>query len=332
MIPHSKRIHGAKNSIADVQGIKIGNYTNKEILSGVTVIVPDERAVAGVDLRGGAPGTRETDVLNPMNLVRKVDSVVLSGGSAFGLSTSDGVMHWLEENKRGFKVKDDVNIPIVPTAILFDINRGKKHGHAESEWGYKACRFLGLECKMGNIGAGTGAIAGGIKGGLGTASETLSNGVTVGAVVVVNSAGYVADPLYGGFYAKHLELGYEFNEIPDLPIKGSVITPHATRYGESTIIGVVATDAHLTKNEASKVAQMAQDGVARAITPAHTMFDGDAIFCLATNNKKPNGKKGSFVSLLGASAADVVSRAIIRGILNAESVNGIISYNERFLL
>lgn len=324
------RAHGERNSITDVPGIQVGNYTDIDVLSGMTVVMPDDRCIAGVDVRGGAPGTRETDLLKPVNHVEKVDAVMLSGGSAFGLSNADGIMRYLEEGGRGYPARDDVRVPIVPSAIIFDLYRGEKRGRLPSDAGYQACKSLSLELRQGNVGAGTGAMAGGIKGGLGIASEILPNGVTVGAIVAVNSAGYVADPKLGGLYARNLELKGEFGGIPDLPIQGNVRSPLSTRLGENTVISVIATDASLSKTEVTKVAQMAQDGIARAVFPAHTMFDGDTIFALSTCEKETNGKRGSLVSLIGAVAADVLSRAIIHGVLNATSVNGITSYCDHF--
>jgi L-aminopeptidase/D-esterase-like protein len=324
------RVHGERNSITDVPGIQVGNYTDLDVLSGLTVIIPDDRCVAGVDVRGGAPGTRETDLLNPVNHVDKIDAVLLSGGSAFGLSNADGVMRYLEEEGRGYPARDGIKVPIVPSAIIFDLYRGEKRGRMSLESGYQACMSLSVDLKQGNVGAGTGAIAGGIKGGLGTASEVLSSGVTVGAVAVVNSAGYTTDPTCGGFYARNLELGGEFGNLPELPIKGNVLSPLSARLGENTVIGVVATDTSLSKTEVTKVAQMAQDGVARAVSPAHTMFDGDTIFALSTGGKETNGNRGSLVSLIGAVAADVFSRAIIHGVINASTANGIVSYRDKF--
>ena len=325
------RAHGERNSITDVPGIQVGNYTDLEVLSGLTVIIPDDRCVAGVDVRGGAPGTRETDLLKPVNHVDKVDAVMLSGGSAFGLSNADGVMRYLEEEGRGYPARDGIKVPIVPSAIIFDLYRGEKRGRLPLDSGYQACKSLSLDLKQGNVGAGTGAMAGGIKGGLGTASEVLSNGVTVGAITAVNSAGYIADPRSGGLYARNLELEGEFGDVPGLPVQGNMLSPLSARLGENTVIGIVATDAALSKTEVTKVAQMAQDGVARAVSPAHTLFDGDTIFALSTGGKETNGNRGSLVSLIGAVAADVFSRAIIHGILNASSVNGLVSYRDHFL-
>lgn len=327
---YTKRIHGPRNSITDVSGIKVGNYTDLEVLSGVTVVLPDDRCVAGVDVRGSAPGTRETDLLNPVNQVSKVDAVMLSGGSAFGLGNADGVMRFLEENNRGYPTRGGVKVPIVPSAIIFDLYRGEKRERVSTDAGYLACQQAGLDVSQGNIGAGTGAVAGGIKGGLGTASEVLPNGVTVGAIVSVNSAGYVADPVNGGFYARYLELGNEYGETPKLPTRLDVHTPLSARLGENTVIGVIATDAALTKTECTKVAQMTHDGIARAVSPAHTMFDGDTIFAISTGAKESYSHKGSRISLIGSTAADVMARAIIHGVLHANSVNGIKSYAETF--
>ena len=325
-----KRTHGPKNSITDVTGLKIGTYTNLDILSGVTVVLTDEGSVAGVNVMGGAPGTRETDLLNPVNLISEVDAIVLSGGSAFGLGAADGVMKYLEENGRGYRVREDVRVPIVPAAIIFDLYRGRVRDKVKADYGYEACQNLDYEFLNGNIGAGTGAIAGGIKGGLGTASEILPNGVTVGAIVAVNSAGYVADPYSGGVYSRYLELNSEFKEVPHLQFSGELQTPLSEKLGENTVIAVVATDLKLDKAECNKVAQMAQDGITRAVRPSHTMFDGDTIFALSTSNIMSNSKRGSILSLIGSSAADVLSRAIVHAVICAESVNGIPNYWEKF--
>ena len=326
------RVHGELNSITDVPGIKVGNYTDLDVLSGVSVVLPENRCFAGVDVRGGAPGTRETDLLNPVNHVDKVDAVMLIGGSAFGLSNADGVMRYLEEEGRGYTVRGSVKVPIVPSGIIYDLYRGKKRGRIPFDSGYHACKSQSVDIKQGNIGAGTGAIAGGLKGGLGTASEILPNGVTVGAMAVVNSVGYVADPGCGGLYARFMELEGEFGDIPEFSLQGNILSPLSTRLGENTVIGVIATDTALGKTELTKVAQMAQDGVARAVSPSHTMFDGDTIFALSTGEKETKLSRESLVSLIGAVAADVFSRAIIHVVLNASSVNGIVSYRDRFTL
>jgi L-aminopeptidase/D-esterase-like protein len=330
MAQPNKRLHGTRNNITDVPGIYIGNHTDHEILSGVTVVIPDDRSTAGVNVMGGAPGTRETDLLDSMNLVQKVDAILLSGGSAFGLSVADGVMRFLEESGRGYPAREGVIVPIVPAAILYDLYRGSVKSRVNASHGYEACEHLGHDCLNGNYGAGTGAIAGGIKGGLGTASEILPNGASVGAVVAVNSAGYVADPVTGGIFARYLELGSEFNDLPSLPFAGDLTYPLTAKLGQNTVIAVVATDLTLNKAECNRVAKMAHDGIARAIRPSHTMFDGDTIFALSTKKQFTNNRRGFIVSLIGHTAADVLSRAIVHAVINAKSVSGIQSYWDKF--
>ncbi len=321
---------GESNSITDVHGISVGNFTDPEILSGVTVVMPDESCVCGVDLRGSAPGTREIPLLDPVCLIQGVNAITLSGGSAFGLSTASGVMRFLEEKGQGYITREGCKVPIIPAAIIYDLYRGKVRGKLCEKSGYAACESLSRTVLQGNVGAGTGAMAGGIKGGLGTASEVLPGGVKVGAISVVNSAGNVADPVLGGLYARYLGLEEEFNGVKQLPINSRFFTPLMNKLYVNTVIGVVATDANLNKSEITKVAMMAHDGIARAIYPAHTMFDGDTVFALATGRNEVNAKRANMVSLIGAIAADVFSRSIVHGVLAADSVAEIKSYKDRF--
>ena len=325
-----KRTTGRTNTLTDVQGIKVGCFTDPDILSGVTVILPDERATAGVDVRGGAPGTREIALLDPVNLVQKVDAIVLSGGSSYGLSASTGVVDYLEEQGRGYMTRGGEVVPIVPSAILYDLYKGEKHGRISSSSGYTACLNIGETLRPGNYGAGTGAMSGGLKGGLGSASEVTESGACVGALAVVNSAGHTCDPSLGGFYVRDLELENEYGNLKRLPIALSVSYPSRGVAGECTVLGVVATDVCLSRVELTKVAQMAQDGIARAVRPAHTMFDGDAVFALSTGKLEARGDRDELISRTGHIAADAVSRSIMHGVLSAYSVNGIESYNEKF--
>jgi L-aminopeptidase/D-esterase-like protein len=324
---------GMHNSITDVAGITAGHYTDKTAASGVTVIMCQGGAVAGVDVRGAAPGTRETDLLDPVNLVQEIQAVVLSGGSVYGLSAADGVVRWLEEKGCGFPLDDSHVAPIVPAATLFDLGRGDKFvPPIDAGWGRRACEAAGCDnVSTGCVGAGTGAIAGGIKGGLGTASIILESGLTVGALVAVNSSGTVADPESGELWEHRLEVDGEFGDqgrrkvkIPPLPESSP---------GKNTTIGVVATDAMLTKSEAKKIAQMAHDGMARAIRPAHTMFDGDAIFCLGTGKKKLPETSGFFpglhsdgVNSLGHHASNCLARAIIHAVIAAENMGNFAAF------
>ena len=324
---------GKQNSLTDIEGILAGNYTDKKAVSGVTVVLCPQGAVAGVDVRGSAPGTRETDVLAPNNLVERVQAVVLAGGSVFGLSACDGVTRWLAEEGYGFPLDKGYVAPIVPAAVLYDLGRGAQFiPPINGDWGRLACEGAGdFPVEMGCAGAGTGALAGSIKGGLGTASLLLDNGITVAAVVAVNPDGSVVNPADGRPWEIDREINGEFGrqgkravKLPPKPAPGPI---------RNTTIGVVATDAVLTKPQAQKVAQMAHDGMARAIRPAHTMFDGDTLFCLATGRQELPATPGIFaapkaqsLNEIGHAAADCVSRAIIHAILNAHSMAGMIAF------
>jgi L-aminopeptidase/D-esterase-like protein len=333
------RRSGPNNRITDVPGILVGNISNNKILSGVTVVTAENGAVGGVDVRGSAPGTRETDLLNPVNLIEQVNAVALCGGSAFGLSAAGGVMQRLEEKGIGHPVGQGRVVPIVPAAVIFDLGRGEAVGHIGEEEGYLAAASASDGSFLqGNIGAGTGAASSGMKGGLGSASEVLANGITVGVITVVNSTGSTFDPDTGEFYARHLELNNEFGGIRrEIAIGVPSYLRLQPEAGQHTTIGVVATDAQLTKSQATKLAQMAQDGIARAIYPSHTMFDGDVVFALATGKVPLPDEETRYgrsanraLSLLGACAADCFSRAIIHAIINAESTAGFQSYSGKF--
>lgn len=318
---------GEKNAITDVNGLQVGHFSSREHASGVTVILCPEGSVAGVDVRGSAPGTRETDLLEPLNLVERVNAVVLTGGSVYGLATADGVVRWLAAKGRGFPLEDGHVAPIVPSAALYDLGRGKDFvPPIGPEWGSRACESASAgEVAMGCVGAGTGAVAGGIKGGLGTASEILASGITVAAIVAVNSLGSIVDPVSGIPWETRTEIAGEFGETCRTAV--TLPEPSAPSPARNTTIGVVATDAELTKSQAQKIAQMAHDGLARAIRPAHTMFDGDTIFSLATGTREMPDTPGFFaapkaqaLNEIGRAAADCVTRAIIRGVLAAESL------------
>ena len=326
---------GKKNSLTDVEGILVGHYTDRVAACGISVAVCPEGATAGVDVRGSAPGTRETDLLAPLNLVEKVQSVVLAGGSVYGLCAADGVVRWLSSRGWGFPLENNYVAPIVPAAALFDLGRGKDYiPPVGPDWGMKACAAATAgESSVGSIGAGTGALAGGIKGGLGTASEVLDSGLVVAAMVAVNSLGSVIDPATGRPWEIRLELGCEFGA----QAKKSIVlpAPQAAEISRNTTIGIVATDAILTKPQAQKIAQMAHDGMARSIRPSHTMFDGDTIFCLATGKKNLPAVPGFFtapqavaLNEIGRSAADCMSRAIIRAILETDSLHNMIAFRD----
>ncbi len=316
---------GPHNALTDIPGLRVGHYTDLEALSGVTVVLCPDGAVAGVDVRGSAPGTRETDLLDPSNLVEKAQAVCLAGGSVFGLAAADGVVRWLAERGYGFPLGKGQVAPIVPAAVLYDLGRGKAGfvPPVSAEWGFEACRqSRSGPVATGSVGAGTGALAGGIRGGLGTASLVLASGLTAAALVAVNCLGTVIDPVTGRFWEARLELAGEF----DGQGRRAVVLPPPgpPMLAGNTTIGVVATDARLTKAQARKVAQMAQDGLARAIRPAHTLFDGDTVFCLATGRRNlPAASEflaageAQALNELGHAAADCMARAIIRAILAA---------------
>jgi len=326
---------GKTNGLTDVPGIWVGHYTDTTAASGTTVVICNDGAVGGVDVRGAAPGTRETDLLAPENLVEKVHAVCFSGGSVYGLAAADGVVRHLESRAIGFPLDDTHVAPIVPAAVLFDLGRGSEfRPPVDSSWGERACRSAGPgSVKTGCVGAGTGAMSGGIKGGVGSASLVLDTSITVAALVVVNSLGSTVDPATGTFWEARLETGKEFAGR----IRPRVMLPETPSGspGENTTLAVVATDAALTKSQAKKIAMMAHDGMARAIRPAHTMFDGDIVYCLATGKQPLPGKPGFFtapvaqtINELGHAAADCLARAIIRGILDTKSAYGLTAYRD----
>lgn len=321
------------NSITDIPGIEIGHATDTEALTGCTVILCRKGAAGGVDVRGGAPGTRETDLLSPLNLVEKVHAVVLAGGSAFGLDAASGVMRFLEEQEIGFDT-GAAKVPIVPAAILYDLALGSAKIRPDSEMGYRAAASASAGiCPEGNVGAGTGATVGkifGMKGamksGLGTSCVDAGGGVLVGALVAVNAFGDVIDPDTGRIIAGarstqlgplHLGAqGYFANTLETMrTFTGRTVMGFASK--SNTVIGVVATNAQLDKAEATKVAQMAHDGLAHAIRPAHTMLDGDTIFALSTGNKNAD------VTTVGAYAAEAMAQAIVRAVQAAEPAGGL---------
>jgi len=305
-----------KNSITDVPGIEVGHAQNMKALTGCTVILCQKGATAGVDVRGGAPGTRETDLLNPVNLVDKVHAVLLSGGSAFGLDAATGVMRYLEEKKIGYKTRE-MRVPIVPAAILYDLGLGSKDIRPDAKMGYQACiNASKKETAEGVVGAGAGASVGKVigmkkatKSGIGTASVHLGNGVVIGAIVAVNALGDVFDPHTGEFVAG------VHGKYRSLELMRTLSMKSLPR--NNTVIGAVAINANLTKTEMTRVAQMAHDGLARTIRPAHTQFDGDTIFALATGGKKID------VSLAGAFAAEVFAEAVVRAVRMSVSAGGL---------
>ncbi len=313
-----------QGTLTDVPGIKVGHYTLKTRPTGCTVILCEEGATAGVDVRGAAPGTRETDLLNPVNLVQQVNAVVLSGGSAYGLATADGVMRYLESKGKGFPIPGKGVVPIVPAAILMDLLVGDFKIRPDAEAGYQACLQASTKpVVQGNVGAGAGATIGkmfgpqfAMKAGIGSASLRVGE-IVVGAIAAVNALGDVMNPKTGKIVAgARTEDGKGLRDSVDAILKGYRVVMPA---GANTTIGVVATNASLEKVQASKMAQMAHDGLARAVNPVHTPADGDTIFALATGTSKVAVHHG----MLGALAAEAMAQAIVRAALQATTVLGI---------
>ncbi|MCV7443850.1 P1 family peptidase [Mycobacterium paraense] len=344
------------NSITDVGGIRVGHHQRLDPdaslgagwACGVTVVLTPPGTVGAVDCRGGAPGTRETDLLDPANTVRFVDAVLLAGGSAYGLAAADGVMRWLEEHDRGVRMDGGV-VPIVPGAVIFDLPVGGWDRRPTAEFGYAACEAAsggggaGGEIAVGTVGAGVGARAGVLKGGLGTASVTLQTpaapGVTVGAIVVVNSAGDVADRATGMPWMASLSDEFGLTPPPAEQIAAYAELPTALK-PLNTAIAVVATDAALSAAACRRVAIAAHDGLARTIRPAHTPLDGDTVFALATGavevapavDAKPVpaafSPETALIAEVGAAAADCLARAVLVGVFAAEAVAGIPAYRD----
>jgi L-aminopeptidase/D-esterase-like protein len=314
------------NTITDVQGIEVGHWTDSEAATGCTVVLCRQGAVGGVDVRGSAPGTRETDLLRPMNLVQKVHGILLTGGSAYGLDAAGGVMRWLEAQNIGFNVGVGV-VPLVASAVLFDLTVGRPDVRPDAEAGYAACQNASLgPAAEGCVGAGTGATVGKLlgpayatKSGIGSAARQIADGVTVGALVAVNALGDVVDPTTGQVIAG-----------PRHPQERGFVNTVERMHGDlsqtmfdiptNTTLAVVATDAALSKEEANKMAQMAHDGLAQVIRPVHTMVDGDTVFALATGRRseaRPN------VSVVGAVAAAVTAEAVLRAVRQATTLAGV---------
>ena len=319
---------GPRNLITDVAGLSVGNASDEKIKSGTTVILCDTAATAAVQVLGGAPGTRETDLLAPHNTVEAVDAVVLSGGSAFGLDAASGVQAALRERGIGFEVAGQ-RIPIVPAAILFDmINGGDKDWGRYApyrELGHAAAQSASQSFELGSVGAGTGATVAGLKGGLGSASSTLASGATIGALVAVNALGSVTVGTSRHFWAAPFEMGSEFGGLGlphPLPADATAIrTKFSDRGTTNTTIGVIATDLMLSKAQAKRLAIAAHDGFSRAIWPSHTPFDGDLVFALATGASGRVPEIAEFIDLC-ATAASTIARAIARGVYAATPATG----------
>ncbi|MBZ9605740.1 P1 family peptidase [Phyllobacterium chamaecytisi] len=312
---------GPRNLITDVAGLKVGNASDSKLKSGCTVLLCENPATAAVKVLGGAPGTRETDLLEPHNTVEQVNALVLSGGSAFGLDAGSGVQAALREEGIGFEVGTQ-RVPIVPGAVLFDLLNG---GHKDwgryppyRELGYEATQSASNDFTLGTVGAGTGATVKGLKGGLGSASSILDSGVTIGALVAVNALGMATVGKSRHFWAAPFEIGNEFGGLGlphPFPADAAEI---GTKFSDAardanTTIGVIATDLILTTAQAKRLAIAAHDGYSRAIWPAHTPFDGDLVFALATGTSGRTPEIAEFIDLCAA-AASTMARAIARGV------------------
>jgi L-aminopeptidase/D-esterase-like protein len=336
---------GPRNLITDVDGLLVGNAEDERVRSGVSVVLCERPSVASVDVRGGAPGTRETDLLDPSCRVDRIDAVCLSGGSAFGLAAADGVMKWLHERNRGVAIADIV-VPIVPAAILFDLLNG---GDKAWDWppyrelGYRAVDRASRAFALGNAGAGLGAKAGNLKGGLGSASAVdPPTGLQVGALVAVNARGYTTMGDMPQFWAWPLEQDREFGGLGP-PSHGLGLSVSHARAGPNpdpadaarsdpranTTIAVVATNARLDKASAQRLAVMAQDGLARSIRPVHTPQDGDTVFAIATGALDLAADPLALAEL-GTSAADCLARAVARGVYHAETLGAARSWKDAF--
>ena len=343
---------GARNSITDVRGVLVGHEQrlDEQWATGTSVVLTAGGASAAVDVRGGGPGTRETDVLEPTHAVQQAHAIVLTGGSAYGLAAADGAMRWLGEREHGFPVGTEPHevVPVVPAAVLFDLPMGDWGNRPDAAFGHRACHAASAtEAREGNVGAGTGAVAGSLKGGTGSASavftsDVLGSEVTVGALMAVNSSGSVIDP----------ETGLPWNPHPGLRAPsadeiaaGKRLGPRPSRHGTAqrpvnTTIGVVATDLALTKPQCHRIAVAGHDGLARAIRPAHGMSDGDTVFALSTGSSAASRERDSDQRLAGAearlldevcaAAADVVQHAIVRAVLAAEPVGEVTSYTRTY--
>ena len=306
---------GPHNAIADVPGLSVGQASDDNLKSGVSVLVGDEPMVAGVHVMGGAPGTRETDLLRPDETVSGVDALVLSGGSAFGLAAADGVAEVLAAQGRGFEAAGH-RIPIVPAAILFDLANGGRKDWSKNPYpalGRAACSALGAEVTCGTFGAGTGATVAGLKGGLGTASAETASGATVGALVAVNARGQVTVGDGPHFWAAPFEQDGEFGGLGPSPAPAGPPKTKRDSFGNTTI-AIVATDVSLTKAQATRLATAAHDGMARAIVPAHTPMDGDLVFAASTGRRDADDQERM---LLGHFAATCLARAIARAVFHA---------------
>ena len=344
---------GPCNAITDVAGIEVGHHQRLEDgwTTGTTVVLTRDGAVGGVDVGGGAPGTRETDLLAPNAMVERVHAVCLSGGSAYGLAAADGVMAWLAERGLGLSVGTEPHevVPIVPAAVLFDLKLSGWGHRPDAGFGAAACAAAGPgPVRQGTVGAGTGATAGPLKGGIGSASAVLTGGddsFTVAALVALNPRGHAVDPATGIPYTIAFGFPGEFGDWrPPTADELVAATPQLTKAAKmprlNTVLAVVATDALLSKAECTTMARVAHDGVARGVRPAHTLFDGDCIFALATGTRPlaltateayaAGPSRAALVNDLASAASDALARAIVHAVLTATGAGGVPAYRDLF--
>jgi putative pantetheine hydrolase len=343
-------VAGPHNDITDVAGVHVGHFqrTSGRWLTGATVVLPPAGTVGGVDVRGGGPGTRETDLLDPRAMVQRVDAICLTGGSAYGLAAADGVVQWLAEHQRGFVVGPEPHhvVPIVPAAVLFDLGAGGDfRNRPDASFGYRAAKAAsGRKVRQGAVGAGTGAHAASLKGGIGSASVVLPSGVTVAAIVAANPAGSVVDPATGELWGVRYGLPGEFAHVRR-PTRSEVVASNSKEPSPpalNTTLAVVATDARLDKSECARLAMAAHDGMARAVRPIHSLVDGDVAFALATGAIelpdegtasgiiRASATRPAQVSVLTAAAADVVTRAITHAVLAAHTAGNMVCYLDEY--
>tara|TARA_B100001057_G_scaffold462501_1_gene515532 strand:+ start:172 stop:1179 length:1008 start_codon:yes stop_codon:yes gene_type:complete len=313
---------GKKNLITDIDNVLVGNSEDELSKTGVTIIYFKKPSVAGYHVMGGAPGTRETDLLDSDKMIQKIDCIVFSGGSVFGLEAASGVCNELRKEKRGFQV-DEFNIPIVPSAILFDLHNGGKKDFYKNfyyDLGIKALKNISTNFQLGNYGAGKGSLTENLKGGLGSASLNVNN-FNIGALCIVNSFGSVTIDNKKNFWASPFEIDNEFGNLgfPKKIIKNNFFFKKKNLFNkrEATTLVVVATDAKLTKSEATRISVIAHDGISRSIFPSHTQFDGDIIFTVSTGKKEIKDPNNDLM-ILGNAAAICISRSIARAVYNAK--------------
>jgi L-aminopeptidase/D-esterase-like protein len=330
---------GPSNSLSDVAGLSIGCAEDMQALTGVTVIVPDARAVCAVDVRGGGPGTRETDALAPENLVGSVDALVLAGGSVYGLAAADGVVAAMGAEGKGFALVDMLGVPrspVIPAAILYDLANGGDKAWADAppyaQLGRRAYAARGKSTPLGNAGAGLGARAGHYKGGQGSASIVTGDGFTIAALACVNCWGSPTIPNSRAFWAHAFEIDGEFGGVaPDaepFDLEDWGASKMSTQPRANTTIACVAVDAELTPAEAKRVSQMASAGLARAIRPVFAPFDGDVVFTLATAARKTPDPRPLAIARFGALAADCLARAVARGVYEAQSIGAMKAWRD----